>query len=235
MAENIKTFEVAAEASAYQQRLNDLDKKITSVKKNITYLDALNITDAVISKENFAAQVNALVPNSSLVINTEPFNENGENYNRGDVILKDANDTVHHIPGQQGGLYYPTSVTQNETNYNINYKFTPVEPTNGDISVSVGDSIADPVSNITFTGLEGGDISDSFVYGLFTSEASVILAKHIDNKLVEPMVEFYFVQGSGNDLTMEKVEIDYKISYFAAGTLGYLNNPLPGVLYMKVK
>ena len=176
MAENIKTFEVATDASAYQQRLNDLDKKIASVKKNITYLDALNITDAVISKENFAAQVNALVPNSSLVINTEPFNENGENYNRGDVILKDANDTVHHIPGQQGGLYYPTSVTQNGANYNINYKFTPVEPTNGDISISVNSSISSPVSNITFTGLDGGSAGDSFIYGLWTNNSIFYLS-----------------------------------------------------------
>ena len=208
MAENIKTFKVATDASAYQQRLNNLDHAIASVKKNITYLDALNITDAVISKENFAAQVNALVPNSSLVINTEPFNENGENYNRGDVILKDANDTVHHIPGQQGGLYYPTSVTQNGTNYNINYKFTPIEPKDEGVSVAVGSSISDPVSNITFSGLTGGEISNSFIYGQWEClDGYSGLASNID-----PMVEFYFVSFSnGVPTPVERIELDYEV------------------------
>lgn len=234
MAENIKTFKVATDASAYQQRLNNLDQAIASVKKNITYLDALNITDAVISKENFAAQVNALVPNSSLVINTEPFNENGENYNRGDIVLKDASDIVHHIPGQQGGLYYPTSVTQNGTNYNINYKFTPTEPVNGNVSVSVGSSISDPVSNITFSGLTGGSISNSFIYGFFGSYATISLNKDSNGSFIEPMVEFYFVDGSNNKV-IERVEIDYSLEYLLDGDSAILKNPLPGTLYMKVK
>ena len=112
MSENIKTFKIAATASDYQERLNELDQAIANVKKNITYLDTLNIIDAVTDKKNFAAQMNALTPNSSLVINTEPFNESGVNYSRGDIILKDASDIIHHIPGQSGGLYYPKRITQ---------------------------------------------------------------------------------------------------------------------------
>lgn len=242
MAENIKTFKVAASASDYQRRLNDLDEAIAAVKKNITYLDALNIIDAVISKENFAAQVNALTPNSSLVINTEPFNENNTNYNRGDIILKDANDVVHHIPGQQGGLYYPISITSastsnassNVVNYNINYKFTPTEPTEGNIVKPIGEDVDSPVSNITFSGLTGGSISNSFIYGFFGSYATISLDKDSNGNFIEPMVEFYFVDNNNNKI-MERVEIDYSLEYLFDGDSAVLKNPLPGTLYMKVK
>lgn len=234
MAENIKTFKIAAGASEYQERLNDLDEAIASVKKNITYLDALNIIDAVISKENFAAQVNALTPNSSLVINTEPFNENNTNYNRGDIILKDANDVVHRIPGQQGGLYYPVSVTQKGTNYNISYKFTPVEPITGEVSVSIGSLVNSPVTSIVFNGLTGGSISNSFIYGFFGSYATISLNKDSNGNFIEPMVEFYFVDDSNNQV-MERVEIDYSLEYLFDGDSAVLKNPLPGTLYMKVK
>lgn len=244
MAENLKTFKTAATESVYQERLNELDQAISKVKKNITYLDTLNIIDAVTDKKNFAAQINALTPNSSLVINTEPFNEGGINYSRGDTILKDANDVIHHIPGQSGGLYYPLKITQNGVNYNIEYKFTSAIPTleyqtdetgENQKMIQIGES-ASVAENIMFGPLSGGEANNSNIYGLFTSANSVTLTLQSEGKFIEPMVEFYWVSGSGNDVTMERVEIDYQLSYFAAGTLANLYNPLPDSgLYMKVK
>jgi hypothetical protein len=168
MAENLKTFSIAKSSTHYQERLNELDQAIASVKKNITYLDTLNIIDAVTNSDNFAAQVNALTPNSSLVINTEPFDQNNENYSRGDIILKDANDRIHHIPGQSGGLYYPKKITQPDTtkmNYNIEYAFINTIRTEEIANASVNNEVSFAAQSITFSGLTGGDASNSHIYG----------------------------------------------------------------------
>lgn len=209
MAENIKTFKIAATESAYQERLNELDQAISNVKKNITYLDTLNIVDAVINSDNFAAQVNALTPNSSLVVNTEPFNEGGINYSRGDIILKDANDIIHHIPGQQGGIYYPNSIIPDGSNYNIKYKFTAEAPVGDDVAVEVGSVISSPAPNITFTGLTGGEVSNSFIYGNWCK------LNEFEVRSIEPMIEFYLTDTSSSSQseikTIERIDLEYSI------------------------
>ena len=229
MAENLKTFKIAATASDYQERLNELDQAIASVKKNITYLDTLNIVDAVIDSDNFAAQVNALTPNSSLVINTEPFNEGGINYSRGDIILKDANDIIHHIPGQQGGIYYPNSITPNGSNYNIQYKFTAEAPMGDDVVVGVGSVISSPAPNITFTGLTGGEASNSFIYGNWCKLNEFAVGS------IEPMIEFYLTDITTNNPSsisnMEKIELEYSIS----GSSIIINESTDTLSYIWVK
>jgi hypothetical protein len=213
MAENLKTFSIAKSSTHYQERLNELDQAIASVKKNITYLDTLNIIDAVTNSDNFAAQVNALTPNSSLVINTEPFDQNNENYSRGDIILKDANDRIHHIPGQSGGLYYPKKITQPDTtkmNYNIEYTFINAIPPEGSISVSVGSGItaSEARQNIEFTSIGGGEIENSFIYGYYGALGSSHIIPNIAQiPNVDPVIEFYFMDSSGSP--KERVEIEY--------------------------
>ena len=91
-----KTFKIAKEAD-YSTQLSDLNNEINSVKKQITYLDVYNITDTVTDKNTFNAKVNALMNNSSLVINTTPFFINDKLYNTGDIILKNKFDKMKKI------------------------------------------------------------------------------------------------------------------------------------------
>lgn len=243
MAENIKTFKIAAKEGVYQERLNELDQAISNVKKNITYLDTLNIIDAVIDKKNFAAQINALTPNSSLVINTEPFNEGGVNYSRGDIILKDASDIIHHIPGQSGGLYYPKKITQPDAeamNYNIEYTFINAIPPTGVVSVAVGEEIKieDAKQNIEFSGIGGGKAEDSFIYGYCGALGNSHIIPNITQiPNVDPIIEFYFMDNSGSP--KERVEIEYgyawgnnelSISFTHSTVMNILSS-----LYVKVK
>lgn len=231
MAENLKIFNTVVSGGDYQKRLNELDQAIASVKKNITYLDTLNIIDAVTDKKNFAAQMNALTPNSSLVINTEPFNEGGVNYSRGDIILKDASDIIHHIPGQSGGLYYPKKITQPDTtkmNYNIEYKFINAIPTEKSTSAEVGSEVSNAAQSITFSGLTGGDASNSHIYGSWCklNEFSAVSS-------IEPMIEFYLTDVSVSSsssvvASMERIELEYSIEGASvsvnalASTLNYI-------------
>lgn len=240
MAENLKIFNTVVSGGDYQKRLNELNQAIASVKKNITYLDTLNIVDAVVDKRNFASQVNALTPNSSLVINTEPFNEGGVNYSRGDIILKDASDIIHHIPGQSGGLYYPKKITQPDTtkmNYNIEYAFINAIPPTGAISASVGSEITvnEAKQNIEFTGIGGGKAEDSFIYGYCGALGnSHIIPNIVQIPNVDPIIEFYFMDSSGNP--KERVEVEY--SHEVSDGSMFLTLPstmLLSHLYVKVK
>lgn len=243
MPENLKTFKIAATASAYQERLNELDQAISNIKKNITYLDTLNIIDAVTDKKNFAAQMNALTPNSSLVINTEPFNEGGIDYSRGDIILKDASDIIHHIPGQSGGLYYPKKITQPDTtkmNYNIEYAFINAIPPTGVISALVGSEItaSEAKQNIEFAGIGGGEVENSFIYGYCGAlGSSHIIPSIVQIPNVDPIIEFYFMDSSGSP--KERVEIEYGYSWVDNElSISFTHSTVMSILsslYVKVK
>lgn len=238
MAENLKTFSIAKSSTQYQERLNELDQAIASVKKNITYLDTLNIIDAVTDKKNFAAQMNVLTPNSSLVINTEPFNEGGINYSRGDIILKDASDIIHHIPGQSGGLYYPKRITQpnlEEMNYNIEYEFINAIPTEESTSAEVGNEVSNAAHLITFSGLGGGEASDSSIYGNWSrlNEFSAVSS-------IEPMIEFYLTNAPASDpsaqiTSMERIELEYSIVNNKISVKASENADTLNYIWVKVK
>ena len=96
-----KTFAFkATNETEFSTRLNELNNKIDSVKKQITYLDVYNIIDTVTDKNTFNAKVNALMNNSSLVINTTPFFVNNKLYKTGDIILKNNYGDIVHIKSQ---------------------------------------------------------------------------------------------------------------------------------------
>ena len=63
----------ATNARDFQTQIDNLNTKLDSVAKNLTYFDFYNIVDVTVNKNNFSAQVNALTPNTSLIINSEPF------------------------------------------------------------------------------------------------------------------------------------------------------------------
>ena len=98
------------------------DSDLPVVEKAMTTLDEFGVPyevhvfsahrTPVEAKEFFNAKVNALPPNSSLVINADEFSSDGVSYSRGDIILKDAYSRVVHIKSQTGGVYFPVKIEQ---------------------------------------------------------------------------------------------------------------------------
>ena len=113
----------------FQNKLNALISEIATVKKNITYYDVYNITDAVYDKNEFDAKVNTLVNNSSLVVNTAgPFASNEVMYYPGDIVLKNAAGDIIHINAQTSGTYYPKRIDGTPGSYTISYGYVKDTP-----------------------------------------------------------------------------------------------------------
>lgn len=180
----------------YKKALEELHEELSSVTKNISYLDVYNITEVVTDKNHLSAKIAALSNNSSLVINTPSFFTNGEFYSTGDVILKNALGKIIHIKAQTGGVYYPTSIIAiNDASYEIIYKYSPNAPveeeSNGENSFA---------KTIKFE-LEAATSSPS-IYGIWEQ-----VLETEDNKykytfstakkeeiIIEPQIQFWLVE-----------------------------------------
>lgn len=208
-----KTFKIAKEAD-FSTKLSELNNKIDSVKKQITYLDVYNISDTVTDKNTFNAKVNALMNNSSLVINTTPFFVNNKLYKTGDIILKNNYGDIIHIKSQSGGIFYPSSVTKDDSNnYAIQYEFSESSPSEETCTVAVN-TPATLAKQITFTNLTSIDNNSNYVYGVWQKVSSNIFNIDIfkkDSTSIQPYIKFFISSDTENGNLAEEILLDYKI------------------------
>ena len=211
-------FKRTRTAQSFGDALENLNNEIAQVRKEITYLDVYNIVDTVVSQENMAAQINALTPNSSLVVNTAPCELNGVNYARGDVILKNAHNEIIHIPGTTGGVYYPKQIAADGNgNYTLQYQFTPQDPILNETANAVAESldsniwsVSSVVQNINFPLTTS---STSSIYGQEKLISNSELQIDNFNSSIPPIVEFYFCKLSGSSyIPVEKIDLEYSIT-----------------------
>ena len=217
------SFKVGS-ANDFNSALNELNNQLASIRKDVTYLDVYNIVDTVVSQENLQAQINALTPNSSLVINRAPFQSNGVNYSRGDIVLKNVHGEVIHVPGSTGGLYYPKQVTADkEGNYTIQYQFTPRDPIIG--ASTTASSLISGVWNvdsvteyIDFPLTTATTATTNRIYGQEKLISQDGLKINNFNKSIPPMIEFYFCEVSDKLYTpVEKIDLEYFIKLSSDG------------------
>lgn len=208
----------ATNARDFQTQIDNLNTKLDSVAKNLTYFDFYNIVDVTINKNNFSAQVNALTPNTSLIINSEPFFLNNVYYNTGDIIFKSSDSNIVHIKAQTGGIYYPNKITFENNSYSIEYKYTPTQPVTGsstDVDVSIEDQAADGAAEIIkFNGLTTH--ASSTIYGLWREFNDGIFDIYYKNNqynqdnIIQPYIKFYLYDKENNK-GPEEVCLDYKL------------------------
>ena len=203
----------ATNARDFQTQIDNLNTKLDSVAKNLTYFDFYNIVDVTVNKNNFSAQVNALIPNTSLIINSEPFFLNNVYYNTGDIIFKSSNSNIVHIKAQTGGIYYPNKITFENNSYSIEYKYTPTQPVTGsstDVNVLIEDQAADGAAEtIKFNGLTTH--APSTIYGLWKKFTSSFPAYKKDGIVIQPYIKFYLCDGT-NNTNYEEICLDYSLT-----------------------
>ena len=178
----------------YKRALEELYNKISSVKKDISYLDIYNITQVCIDKNQFAAQMNTLTPNSSLVINSESFSYNNEHYETGDIMLKLANGEVIHIKAQTGGVFVPTTVQESGNNLTLTYEFSTEIPQEGS-TTSIKLSKTDGAGVYSYWGLATESFDQKF--------------DQTSGKVIKPYIKFYFVDS--NNQPVEEVIVTYTL------------------------
>lgn len=129
---NIKTFNYpfkVGNPESFGTILSNLNDKLDSMKKQVSYFDFYNITDIVTDASSFATKINNLPLNQSLVINTAPFYYNGDNYAPGDIIVKNYLGEYYHIKAQTGGVFYPQKIEGKDGSYIIHFGFNGSSPT----------------------------------------------------------------------------------------------------------
>ena len=208
-----------ANAADFQTQIDNLNTKLDNVAKNLTYFDFYNIVDVTVNKNNFSAQVNALTPNTSLIINSEPFFLNNVYYNTGDIIFKSSNSNIVHIKAQTGGIYYPNKITFENNSYSIEYKYTPTQPVTGSSTddeeatkdgVPIGSSIVGGIKEeIKFVGLTTH--APSTIYGLWKKFTSSFPAYKKDGTVIQPYIKFYLCDGT-NNTNYEEICLDYSLT-----------------------
>lgn len=195
------------DSTDFNSALKELDQKLSNVKKNISYLDVYNIVDACEDQQKFAAQTNALLPNSSLVINCDGFYFNNERYETGDIILKLANNQIIHIKAQTGGIFYPSDISVDGGNLKITYSFSAVPPE--DEESEKEDNQESPLAlakTMIFPNLSIEQKSN--IYGLWQPVTEPFAACYYNNQLIEPYIKFYLVKEN----IVEEICLDYSFS-----------------------
>ena len=232
----------AANAADFQTQIDNLNTKLNSVAKNLTYFDFYNIVDVTVNKNNFSAQVNALTPNTSLIINSEPFFLNDVYYNTGDIIFKSSNSNIVHIKAQTGGIYYPNKITLSDNSYSIQYKYTSTQPEtntikNVDVSIE-GQTAGGAAYTINFNKITNSN--QGSIYGLWREFNDGIFDIYYkdnqdnQNNRIQPYIKFYLYDEKKN-IGPEEIYLDYKLKVENNKWKIEIVDSIPANLWMKVK
>lgn len=139
-----EVIQLNGESSAieFAKSMEEMDKKLNEIKKEITYWDVYNITSAITNPDEFDNKIANLEINSSTVINTTYFKRIFEGketeFYSGDVIIRLKNGDYQHIKAANAGVYVPdfTGSTENELKITYNYQ-TTVENTTEKVTTQI--------------------------------------------------------------------------------------------------
>ncbi len=171
-------------ARSFQENLELLNNRINTIHKELSYWDLYKITHSIENETTFPSTISALAPGESAVINTpESFSYNGEQYRRGDVVVKLNDSQEILIKAQNTGVYIPKTVIPSQEGqsgtYTIVYEYAAaVTPENKEKSFDVA-------------------FANSYTYGnigeLTASATSFTFGKQTYNgEVVEPLIKLFY-------------------------------------------
>ena len=244
----IKTFTNNYLSGSYSDQLGSLNEKISNIKRLLSYYDVFNIAEVVENPQEFAIKLNALTPNSSLVINTDPFEYAGVVYSRGDFVLKDINENISHIEAKTSGVYTPILNADASGNLTVTYKYSGTQPSGKQVYDM--DNLPEkgrdtPFSEITYINLPQSDNAQIYGYSGPVKDWNGAVFMN-EGKTIYPVFKFYFPSKDNN--FCEEVSLEYeltKTSYQGGDSqkdkweLSFIDDDvdetLKNYLYMKVK
>lgn len=103
--------------TAFSTALTNIDKKLSLIKKDITYWDVYKISSAITAPEQFNTKVENLEVNHAAVINTtyfkRQFDGKDTEFYSGDIIIRLQDGSHQHIKAANAGVYIPTITDEN--------------------------------------------------------------------------------------------------------------------------
>ena len=224
------------------ENINYLYKKMEQCTRNVTYFDLYKFSTIIEDSSQLQAQVNALLPYTSAIINTNIETSDGMRYAPGDIIIKNNDGSSNIIRAQRGGIFYPSSITRKKGEnytYNIEFSYKSFEPVvdNIDIKDEYGlngeaDQIWDRTDNngqdiyaknINFIGLSGDSVGSPYNYVYQYQYQSDVEPESISISIPVAFKEEKQVSGATKMIDIppivhcyannEEIYIDQRISY----------------------
>lgn len=230
---NFKNVYRAATPDEYQAALLQLNEKINTIQKNISYLDTYNITTAVNNEEDLPAAISLLPPGEGLVVNVQySFRHEGEIYKTGDVVLRLLSNDVIHIQSNVGGVYYPQKLEEVDGGFKITYAFSASAPPQEAATINTTESggkttqEVDSIGNTVTFSVDTTDISEQQVYGYLSKIQPATGGKdyHLSfpavstnisdsAEYVKPLVKFFLCEEPAVSGDMPKILNELSIAY----------------------
>ena len=205
------------------ENINYLYNKMQQCTRNVTYFDLYKINTVITQDSEFEAQVNALEPYSTAIINSNISTSSGT-YSPGDMIVKNIDGTTINVFAQRGGIFYPKLIQKidgddNNYSYAISFAFQQAAPsvksTDTDSNEDSDDTWeVDYAETLTFANLKGGAPASPYnlVYNNPTATDGIVTltfdAAFKDDKEIYPIVHAY---NNTEEIYMDQV-IEYNNS-----------------------
>ena len=166
---------------------------------------------------------------------------NEDNYETGDIIIKNYLGETYHIKAQTGGVFYPQKIEGSSGSYLIHFGFSGTEPTNPTSTTGLN-QVATFAQNMTFTGLQPTTISN--IYGFWVPFVNdngratcSFTGKLSGSTKITPFLQFYLCEVLNNVVEpKEQVFIEHTINWDNTTNLitVTIDCEIPN-LYVKVK
>lgn len=147
------------------ENIEHLYQKMKQCTRNVTYFDLYKINTVITQDSEFEAQINALEPYSTAIINSNITTAN-QVYSPGDMVVKNIDGTTSTIIAQRGGIFYPKTVkkvssSDDNFSYDFSFDFQSAAPAIGTVSDDTLDEgetelTVNFAETLLFKGLGGG-------------------------------------------------------------------------------
>lgn len=193
------------------ENLIAIDNHLYALRKELSYWNLYQISYSVDNTDDFSIILSSLAPGEALIINFEGIlSYEGVEYKRGDVIVRLTNGEYVTIEGSSAGFYYPCQIVAEPGTklYTLKYRYYQGAKANsGEQSIPSSGILSKPYEFETYQ-VQGGEVSDSFIYGIKEEIAagtnaysySFDVAKK-DNNLIPPIIKFF--NSNGEELWMD--------------------------------
>lgn len=196
-------------------QLNDnlvaIDNHLYALRKELSYWNLYEISYSVDNADAFSQTLASLAPGEALIINLDGvFNYEGEQYTRGDVVLRLTDGTYTTIKAAMTGFYYPSKVEQVGKNFKLTYAYygDGQQPNTGEHGLS-STPLSQPYETEFFS-IPVASAADSFMYGIrydmsATDTYTFTAVKH-NNNVIPPIIKFFTIN-------QEEVAVDFTCVY----------------------
>lgn len=225
-------------AASISEQVDLLNLKLTQAGKDLSVWDTYNIYKVAYNLEDLSSALASLPLSSSVLVNidTASVSVGSWTVKKGDMICRDYLGTLHHIPGSNGGYYFPSKIqtvvlnkqgdqTTTSSVFQLGFQFSTETPKDGSAQTIVsGTDATEAYTNMSvqFPPIEA--MESALCYSNTgpiapNTDKSINFLFLDESQKIQPIVYYYVNDG-------EKEERVYlPVDYYPSDTSFRLANP----------